>query len=34
MKIETERELNAIEQEYSQNHEKLAEGIFRKLTGE
>ncbi len=34
MKIETERELNAIEQEYSQNHEKLAEEIFRKLTGE
>lgn len=34
MRIETERELNAIEQEYSQNHEKLAEGIFRRLTGE
>ena len=34
MKIETERELNAMEQEYSQNHEKLAEGIFRKMIGE
>ena len=34
MKLETERELTAMEQEYSQNHEKLAEGIFHKMIGE
>ena len=34
MRLETERELGAIEQEYRQNHEKLAEGIFRRMIGE
>lgn len=34
MRLETEHELNAMEQEYSQNHEKLAEGIFCKMIGE
>lgn len=34
MRQETERELGAIEREYSENHEKLASGIFHKLIGE
>lgn len=34
MRQSTERELKAMETEYSQNHHKLAQEIFEKLTGE
>ena len=34
MKQETDRELAAMDAEYSQNHEKLAAAIFDKMIGE
>ena len=34
MKQETDRELAAMDAEYSQNHEKLAAAIFDKMLGE